>query len=76
MQSAGTGRDGIERLAAVLAVGLTRAAVHLARWESRMIRETLEEIMWGPERDRCCCRGRVEWRVCCEPPCYGCRPHG
>ena len=75
----GPGLDGIERLASVLpvlAVGLGRAAVHLARWESRMIRETLEGIMWGPERDGGCGRMREEWRVRCEPPCYGCRWHG
>jgi hypothetical protein len=79
MRNGGQGLDGIERLASVLpvlAIGLGRAAVHLARGESRMIRETLEGIMWGPERNGCCCQPRTEWHIRCEPPCYGCRFHG
>lgn len=57
----------------VLALG--RLGVRVVRAENRMIRETAEAIVWGPERRGRCCR-REEWRIACVPPCYGCRSHG
>ena len=57
----------------VLALG--RLGVRVVRSENRMIRETAETIVWGPERvPRCCCR--EEWRVAYVPRCYGCGCHG
>lgn len=71
--------EGVAALAAVLpvlAVRLGRTAVHLARFETAMIRATAEAIVWGPELGRCAPRCCEEWRISCHPPCYGCRCHG
>ena len=58
----------------VLALG--RLGVRVVRAENRMIRETAEAIVWGPERmPRCCCR-REELRIAYVPPRYGCGCHG
>lgn len=59
-----------------LAIGLGRVGVHLVKWESRMIRDTLESIVWAtetPRRCHCHCHCRDEWHVCCVPPCHRCR---
>jgi len=71
--------DGFAALAAVLplfALAFARSASHVARWEHRMIRETLQAVVWGPERHAGCCCSREEWCIRCEPPCYGCRCRG
>jgi hypothetical protein len=56
-----------------LAIGLGRVGVHLVKWESHMIRDTLESIVWATEKPRCRGHCRDEWHVCCVPPCHGCR---
>ncbi|MDA8051270.1 MAG: hypothetical protein M0002_14925 [Rhodospirillales bacterium] len=70
--------DGLALLAGVLpvlAVRLGHMAVHLARREMRMIRETAEGIVWGLECPARPCM-HEEWCIRCEPPCYGCRCRG
>ncbi|MGH7081008.1 MAG: hypothetical protein ACREFV_00910 [Acetobacteraceae bacterium] len=57
----------------VLALG--RLGVRFVRAEHRMLRETAEAIVWGPEphHGRCTCRN--EWHVKSVPPCWECGRH-
>ncbi|MGH7078097.1 MAG: hypothetical protein ACREFU_08355 [Acetobacteraceae bacterium] len=59
----------------MVALALGRLGARFVRAEHRMLLETAEAIVWGPEPHHGRCARRNEWHVTSVPPCCGCGHH-